>query len=226
MSVWFTIPSARPPAEANAALARWRARGYKLAIFRDVGAEPVHADLMIFGEYKGYAAAVNQLCRAVMDADPAASFMVTGGDDVHCISDFAPEVIAAQCEARFGGTLGVMEPTGDRWMVDRNGKCAAERVCIAPWMGREWCRRGYGGKGPLWEGYEHFYCDEEHARVAEKLGILWQRPDLTQYHEHWSRNGGERPAFLEKARLGWDAAKELFESRQAAGFPGHELLPA
>ena len=35
MSVWFAIPSARPPAEAIPTLDKWRAQGYKIALWRD-----------------------------------------------------------------------------------------------------------------------------------------------------------------------------------------------
>jgi hypothetical protein len=67
--------------------------------------------------------------------------------------------------------------------------------------------------------------------VAMKLGILWQRPDLIHYHEHWGRKPDattdDMPEFLKAANSTeeWNKAKALYERRRAAGFPGHEPLP-
>lgn len=134
-------------------------------------------------------------------------------------------------------TFGVMQPTGDRW--GENPKhhrpemrsAYIDRVCGSPWMGREFCRRINGGNGPLWSEYRHMYEDEELYDVAMKLGILWQRPDLIHYHEHWGRKPDattdDMPEFLKAANSTeeWNKAKALYERRRAAGFPGHEPLP-
>ena len=83
------------------------------------------------------------------------------------------------------------------------------------------------GHGPLWEGYPHFFVDEELQRVALKQDVFWQRKELTQKHNHWQREpGGKRPAHLlnkDRPEL-WNEAKLLFESRVKDGFPGSGRL--
>ena len=126
-----------------------------------------------------------------------------------------------------------MQPTGDRWMVHKDGTAASDRICGSPWMGREFIERINGGAGPFWPEYFHFFCDEEMKQVAEQLGILWQRRDLTQKHEHWQRPTNDRtvrldatrPAYLAKAHQNAGEAGKLFKERKAAGFPGSEALP-
>jgi hypothetical protein len=88
--------------------------------------------------------------------------------------DAGAKQIAKECTAHFGGTFGVMQPTGDRWA---NG--SIDRICGSPWLGREFCTRMYHGKGPMYGGYLHMFGDEELQHVATRLGVLWQRRDLT-----------------------------------------------
>jgi hypothetical protein len=220
--VWYVIPSAKEPG-ASSTISLWRKQGYKVAVYRDTGMATLpEAHLNVFGAYKGYPAAVNSLVRSVL-IDEGVQWVVTGGDDIEPDAQ-APADIAAACTHHFSGTFGVMQPTGDRWMVDAYGRAAAERVCESPWMGREWCRRAYGGRGPLPEEYFHFFEDEELHEVALKLGVLWHRRDLSHVHHHWSREKKPRPNYLHPARLDWDMAKAIFQDRKKAGFPGHEPL--
>jgi hypothetical protein len=115
-----------------------------------------------------------------------------------------------------------MQPTADSWMLDEEGKSCSERVCYSPWLGRDWILQANGGRGPLWSEYWHFFVDEELQEVAKRQGVLWQRPDLIHYHNHWSRAGEKRPPhLLTKDRPEkWQQAKALFEQRRDAGFPG------
>jgi hypothetical protein len=160
-------------------------------------------------------------------------------------------------------TFGVMQPTGDRWgehdvkdghkfivwpdYPERCMICGQEedaprhmvgayidRVCGSPWIGRQFAARMYRGKGPYWHEYTHMGVDEELQHVAIMMGVLWQRPDLTHYHNHWGRprdgrkygNKSDMPAFLEHANspYEWDRYKRIFRERKAAGFPDHEPL--
>lgn len=123
-------------------------------------------------------------------------------------------------------TFGVMQPTGDKALWPGS---AIENFAGSPWMGREFCRRMYGGNGPLFEGYYHMFGDEELQCVAMKLGVFWQRPDLIHLHQNWGRRpeGARRediPDFLQAVNTAehWQQSKALFESRKAAGFPEHE----
>lgn len=161
-------------------------------------------------------------------------------------------------------TFGVMQPTGDRWgqydiagahefkqwpsdpqrcIVCGQGEDAPrhmsgayiDRVAGSAWIGREFALRVNQGKGPLWPEYFHMGSDEELQAVATKLGVFWQRPDLTHHHQHWGRpRDGQRygfasnmPQFLTRANSAeeWDKYKRLFRERKAAGFPGSEPLP-
>jgi hypothetical protein len=138
--------------------------------------------------------------------------------------------------ARIYSTLGVMQPTGDRWGADElwarqrfpDRPAYIDRVAGSAWIGREFAQRAYGGNGPLWSEYAHMFCDEELQCVAEKLGVFWQRRDLTQHHAHWGRDGFTHaaPDFLREANSGghWAKYGELFARRKAAGFPGSEVL--
>jgi hypothetical protein len=225
MTVWFAIPSKRPPDEANAVLAQWHRQGYRVAVYRDEGDPDVAAQLIINGRYPGYASATNALCREIIRLDPEAQWIVIGGDDVLPDPTQTAEAIGAQCSEHFGGTFGVMQPTGDRW-----GECAGsappDRVCCYPFLGREFCRRMYGGKGPMHDGFHHMFVDEELHHVATKLGVLWHRRDLTHTHQHWMRDGKQMPEFLREANSPqhWQKSQLLFKARLHAGFPGHHPI--
>lgn len=218
---WLCIPSARPAKEANAALDKWRAQGYRIALWRDAGAEPVECDLLIQREaYPGYARAVNALVAAVLEIDPACEWCVAAGDDTEPDPSYSSDEIARQCTEHFGGTMGVMQPIG-------NGH-GIETICGSPWMGRDWCERGYSGNGPLCEIYAHNFVDNDLQEVAKKLGILWQRADLTHIHNNWMWTTKVRPAFLDEAysQEHWNKYSRIFANRRAAGFPGHEPVYA
>lgn len=221
--IFYCIPTAKSPDDPSSTIPLWRERGYRVAAYRDTGMREVSADLNIFGEYKGYAHAVNQLSRIILETYPAVNWIITGGDDVKPDPNMDPLTIAQQCEEHFGGTYGVMQPTGDEYMV-QNGLRATERVCESPWMGRGWCERINGGRGPLHETYRHFFVDQELHEVAKMLGVLWHRRDLIHYHENWNRLKKSRPSYLTEAKLGWQDGSELFSERKRYRFPGHEPL--
>lgn len=256
MSVWLCIPSARPPEEAGPTLAKWAERGYRIALVRDVvETQWTPYDYVLFssptwGKYPGYAVATNQLIKEVLAFDSACDFVVAGGDDVEPDLNHSAEEIARECKMHFYSnvaptinerlateTFGVMQPTGDRWgenAVPGLQGAYIDRVCGSPWMGREFCRRMYQGNGPLYSGYRHMFEDEELQNVAQRLGVLWQRPDLTHHHRHWGRKRGateaDCPDFLrdiavgEAGRKHWAESRALFETRKAGNFPGHEPI--
>lgn len=254
MSVWLTIPSKRPPEEAEKVLKLWRERGYKIALCRDEGENNVACDFFdCILPYPGYASAVNHLIGCVLSHDPSAEWFIAAGDDVQPDLHHSAEEIAAQCREYFRdnaldpfmATWGVMQPTGDRWgdtlqsrqMYGADRGAYIDRVCGSAWIGREFALRVNQGRGPLWPEYFHMYVDEELFHVATKLGVLWQRRDLIHLHQHWGRGPANQPnqlqdrdtrmpEFLRRAnsREEWDKANKLFEARKAAGFPGSEVL--
>jgi len=250
VSVWFCIPSCRPADEAEIALAKWRAQGYKIALFVDPGHASPRADYVWEQAYPGYAKAVNYLVHKIMLEDEEAEWFVTGGDDMWPDPNLTAEEIARQCSDCFRNlhiertgetfnvhpTFGVMQPTGDKW-GDRRGPYA-ERVCGSPWMGREFCRRIYSGRGPIWPEFEHMFEDEHLFEVAKKLGILWQRPDLTHHHDHWGRKKNSYdsyaqldaaiPQHLKKWNTPehWQASGAIMDRLRAGGFAeAEDLLP-
>lgn len=255
MSCWFCIPSKRPPAEAQTCIDAWRDMGYNVAVCRERYDGALRVDMLLWVEsYLGWAASTNKLVRDIMANSTHAQWFVAGGDDYWPDPNKRADEIAEECGEYFGmrpdlawwgedsiskrmhkramgwgyqdSTFGVMQPTGDPWS-DSNGRII-ERIAGSPWLGREWCRRAYGGDGPLPPYYKHNFADEELQLVAQNLGVFWQRPDLVQEHRHWGRPGkpgGYRPSWW-NTQCGSDfgVARELFEQRKAAGFPGHELL--
>lgn len=221
MSIWLAIPSKRPPEEAEPVLQMWRERGYKIALWRDEYDPPITCDLELdetrHCPYPGYASAVNELCRLIIQTDHQARWIVAAGDDTLPDPNHMAEEIARECQMHFSKlhagvdalpganlsvksvrealkglemqTFGVMQPTGDRWGEGQGGFANAliDRVAGSPWIGREFARRMYGGAGPYWHEYRHMYVDEEIQAVATKLGVFWQRPALIHLHNHWGR---------------------------------------
>jgi len=241
LSVWLTIPSARPAAEAQACIDKWRAMGYSTAIQRDSGADPVDCDYLVMKPWEGYAKACNGLIKDVMEFDEGAQWFVLGGDDTDPDPNKRADLIAGECADYFGETedgilygnsFGVMQPTGDRFAGG-----SIDRIAGSPWIGREFCERAYGGNGPLWHEYGHMFEDEELRDVAMMIGVYWMRPDLTHLHRHFMRASLDInspaihkpvPPHLVEANspAHWNKFKALYDRRKAAGFPGHEVLSA
>lgn len=235
MSVWMICPSARPEVDARTCVGAWHAQGYRVAMLRNGRhACPVGADYEVFGEYPGYAQSCNRLIRDVFAMDSDAMFCVCAGDDTFPDKTKRADEIARECADHFQGTFGVMQPTGDRWGENPNHhdprmrSAYIDRVAGSPWIGREYVRRVYNGDGPYWHEYVHQFVDEEAREVAVRLGVYWERRELTHDHRHWGLPApGQRmgmhsnmPAFLAEANSDahWKKFRELFERRKAEGF--------
>lgn len=222
MAVWYCIPSIRPPEEASACFAEWQRMGYRTAAYLNPSAPiPENLDVVFIGEYRGYSHATNTLSRLVLGSHSEANIIVGGGDDLFPATTKRAAEIEAEFIDHFNGTLGVMQPSGDS-----HDKKIYETCAVSPWMGREFCERANQGKGPLHEGFVHFWVDRELYEVAKRLGILWLRPDLSQEHRHWLALGIPRPDHLKP----WAARNQqdyiYYKKREQAGFPGAELAPA
>ena len=163
-------------------------------------------------KYEGWGASMNFLSRKVFDAIATrCDWVVAASDDIYPIRTLEPKRsrfswatlrrsapaipdgvcggidadAAASPSARMPwSTFGVMQPIGDlkAWPASR-----IDRICGSPWLGREFCRRMYQGNGPFWPEYRHMFDDEELFEVSKRMGVLWQREDLTHRHEHWGR---------------------------------------
>jgi hypothetical protein len=237
MAVWLALPSKRPLAEADKYFNKWRERGYRLALLRDEGDGPhPQCDLLVTrSRYPGWGGSANLLGKMLLSRDASCDWVVIAGDDTYP-DERDPDKIAAECTAYFGGTFGMMQPCGDPWGEESpiyqrafpSSPRHIERIAGSPWIGREYFLRVNGGNGPIWPEYMAMYDDEEAQCVATKLGVFWQRRDVTHYHDHWMRQSVRRcPDFSQKwnDRRHFNASRDLFNRRKAAGFPGHEPLP-
>lgn len=146
MSVWLCCPSARPVAEVNARMQKWRDMGYKIALWRDTttGEYPECDRLIISSQWPGVYVAWNTLVANVFRTQPDCDWVVCAGDDTDPDPTKRADDIAAECSHLFGAqqmrfvqsvrfleggaqedtpptyhsTFGVMQPTGDRWGED------------------------------------------------------------------------------------------------------------
>lgn len=212
--VWFAIPSASVE-RCRANLPAWKERGYRIAVLQNQERGDIPADLIVWRDhYPGWAASVNLLCKSVVPTD--AAVVVTGGDDMLPDPDHSAQEILEQFIARFPDTFGIMQPTADEFMN-------ASEYCGSPWIGRGWINHAYRGNGPLHAGYKHNWADHELFYVAQALNALLQRPDLSQYHAHFSRDGKAPPAYWSQQVAANDEADvKHFIARLWLGFPGHE----
>lgn len=212
--VWFAIPSANPE-KCRRTLPKWREKGYKVAILQNHTRGDVPADLVVWSDtYPGWPESINILHREIVPKD--APIIVSGGDDMLPDPDHTAEELAEQFLERFPDGFGVMQPHGDTFMQ-------ARQYCGSPWLGRGFCRRMYRGSGPMFGGYRHNWADNELFWVAKGLGVLWERPDLSHFHEHFTRTGEAPPDYWTKAVATSDRADvQLFVARSWQHFPGHE----
>ncbi len=213
----FSVPVAPGDVDkATATFARWRERGYRTAALWYGDSPPGNCDYPFrFAprDYRGWPWAVNRLC-ALLKND----WVITGGADTYPDPNCTAAQLGAECNAHFGGTFGVMQPAGDKY-----GAIANKTAAVSPWIGREFILRTYGGHGPMCELYGHYFADGELMHVAEKLGCLWWRDDVTQYHDHYGRRGEPIPAHLERWQKDYADQNDLYIRRMAAGFPGYRV---
>ena len=208
--VWVVWPGAIPK-KSIPLIDAWHDQGYKVAVL--VNPPHTHNDLstadrvIVQKEWKGFATAVNILCHNV-----PGDIVVVAGDDMYPDQDKTAQEIATEFQDRFPDLFGVMQPIGDKYG-------SIESCAVSPWIGRAFITKVYGGNGPYWEEYVHYYTDEELQAVATQLGVFQQRPDLSHYHDHWSRRKDKRPEYLMKALYAHANDGALFRKRKRAGFP-------
>lgn len=213
--VWFAIPSANPEL-CRQTLPRWRDMGYKIAVLQNHRRGDIPADIVRWSDhYPGWAASINLLCREVVPA--SADIVVSGGDDMLPDPNFTAQELAEEFYDRFPDGFGVMQPHGDDW-----GK--TQHYCGSPWLGRGWIECANGGRGPMNPEYHHNWADCELYWVAKCLGVLWSRPELTQRHEHFLRNGAPKPAYWESVERNGARGLQTLLARKHAHFPG--AMPA
>ncbi len=209
---WVSFPSA-DAARARSAATRWSQQGYRVAILTDAVRDDLPCDLRLQVEdYPGFFRSQNALAAAILALDSDLRTLCCAADDMRPDPEHVASEIADEFTERFPTGRGVMQPTGD----DLDG---TDRICGSPWIGREWIRRGYAS-GPYYSGYRQFFGDEDLLYVAQGTGCFWRRPDLTQYHDHWSRRGkNAKTPYQDANDRYWAADSRLFSSREELGFP-------
>ncbi|MCA9292239.1 MAG: hypothetical protein KDA20_00315 [Phycisphaerales bacterium] len=213
--VWFAIPSANPD-KCRQTLPAWREMGYKIAVLQNFERGEIPADLCVWSDhYPGWPGSVNMLCKSIVPKD--ARVVVSGGDDMLPDPNHTAQELAQQFLERFPDTFGVMQPHGDEFL-------AARRYCGSPFMGRAWFDSMYGGRGGMYDGYHHNYADNELYWVAKGMGALWERPDLSHYHDHFTREGRAAPDYWTSVRSNDLHDCLLYYARVHERFPGHEPL--
>lgn len=209
--VWAVWPTVNIERSQNM-IEYWHALGYKVAILINPPCQPqdlLDAECVVVQyEWQGFPKAGNILCRTV-----TGDIVVVVGDDVFPDPIKDAREIGDEFLERFPDLFGVMQPTGDKYAWTH--KCA-----VSPWIGRGFIERAYDGKGPFWEGYYHYFSDQELQEYATEQGAFQQREDITQFHDHWQRKDGvRRPSYLMEAKRRWRGDKQIFEARKAKGFP-------
>ena len=223
--VWFALPS------ANLYMAKktfpiWKQLGYKIAVIcpdKYTREYSSLVDLMIteseIGGYRGWPHAVNHLSKVLTQYD----IIIAGGDDMYPDPNYEAHQLRLQFVRHFGGTCGVMQPYGDKFGSMAYDTC--EQICGSAWLGKEFRDRINNNNGPLWHEYWHMYADTELYQIAKKYNYLWVREDLSQYHEHRTRdkknNNNFRPTIPPNNTA---IAKKMYDNRKLLGFPGSEPI--
>lgn len=212
--VWFAIPSANP-AKCAKVLPIWRKMGYKTAILQNHTRGEIPADRVMWRDsYPGWPESINILCRELVPND--APLVVSGGDDMLPDPNHSASELLAQFEKKFPDGYGVMQPHGDEFLCAKN-------YCGSPFLGRGWIERAYGGRGPMPSDYRHNWADNELFWVAKCQGVLWDRPDLSHFHDHFTRNGGQSEDYWTANVLKHDREDcRVFIARSWLGFPGSD----
>jgi hypothetical protein len=159
-------------------------------------------------KWRGFPAAVNYLLRHV-----DGPVVCVAGDDILPDPTTRGPEIARHFLRLFPDTMGVMQPTGDKFG-------AYDWCCISPWIGRKFIETSYDGKGPYFDGYGHCWCDAELQDMATKLGCFAQVETLTQYHDHRTRTpDAPIPEHAKAGMASFPKDEALYKERKAAGFP-------
>lgn len=179
--VWFAIPSASVERCRNV-LPQWRERGYRVAVLQNQQRGEIPADVTVWSDtYPGWAESINILCRDIVPK--TADIVVSGGCDMLPDPNHSAQDLATQFFDKFPDGFGVMQPHGDAFM-------SARHYCGSPFLGRRWIDTMYNATGPMFGGYRHNWGDVELYWVAKCLGALWERPDLSHFHQHFTRDTG------------------------------------
>jgi len=211
VDVWAAWPTISPML-SRPQVEKWRELGYKVAVLVNPPFGPEdfeRADMVIVQEeWTGFPVAANVLC-----LEAPGDVVVIVGTDIDPDTSRTAQELGGRFLERFPDLCGVIQPTGDEYGEVQS--CA-----VSPWIGRGFIEKAYGGRGPYWPGYFHYFCDRELQAKAQAMGAFEQWPQVIQYHRHWQREAQpRRPRHLRTAKRLHSRDRAIFESRQAEGFP-------
>lgn len=220
--VWLALPSANIEM-AKKTFPKWKEKKYNIAVIcpdKQLKEYVTITDMAIpesqISGYPGWAKSVNYLSKKLDKYD----IIIAAGDDMYPDPNYDSFELRLQFVRYFGGTMGVMQPYGDKFGSMACDTC--EKICGSAWLGKEFREKVNKGKGPLWEEYWHMWADTELYQVASKYNCLWIREDLNQYHEHRLRG---KHKFKPNIPTGdFIRAKKLYYQRKNNNFIGSELL--
>jgi hypothetical protein len=219
-NVFLCVPTAGK-SHVREQFSKWCGQGYRIAALTNgTTISPDFDHLLTLHMhtewYPGVWKSWNLLARAAFGM--GADVVVLAGDDMDPDPRKTAREIADEYFARFRLGEGVMQPCGDPQGDLIDGQRNAGRICGSPWIGPKWIELSYG-YGAVCEDYYAFYADEELKILSEKMGLLWLRQDLMQYHRHWSWGHLPKQDYHERNQLQWNADQRMFLHRKGLGFP-------
>lgn len=231
LNIFAVFPS-RNPERCRACVTQWKEQGYRCGVLIDFeddltpyAYKAKSRFYPIIGPpdgYMGYWNSVNRIITYLLRSNVSIDIVVAIGDDMRPDPNSTAQEIGREYLEYFTDGFGIMQPCGDPQGVDKSGQPAAARICGSPWFGRGWIEEAYGGNGPMPGQYFHYFGDELLKADADALGVLWMRPDLTQYHLHWSFGHSTIQSYQAKNQEYWAQDQEQFERDKAKGFPSFE----
>lgn len=211
LNIWVVWPTIHID-KSKEMIQFWHEWGYKVGVLVNPphkNTDLIEADrVVVQDKWKSFPVAANILCKE-MPGD----IVVVVGDDVYPDPEHSAQEIGNDFKEKFPDLFGVMQPIGDKYGWTH--KCA-----VSPWIGKGFIKKAYNGNGPYWQGYFHYFSDQELQEYATKLGVFEQREDLIQYHDHWQRKENpKRPPHLMEANRQWARDQRTFKKRLIKGFP-------
>lgn len=218
MNIALTLPAADFD-ELTLCLWRWKPLGYQTFVLFDFATlkqndpqtlvdQGVLDFFITVEDYRGWYASENHLMGLAFDTYGHCDWVVCAGTDMDPDPHFSAQNIALTLDPS-----RIMQPVGDRW-DERNGVCAAERICGSPWISRQFFDK-CGGQ--VWdERFFHYFADEKLRDMAIGDYLLVQRKDLTHLHRHPNRERRQKPGYLGRS---WAADEALFKKEKAQNFP-------
>ena len=235
-AVWPSIN----PKRSNETARLWIGQGYQVAIMTN-GYMPVKAFLATVtgtaAEYKGYYQSVIVLAHMAIK-EGRADVIIFAGDRISPPMHARAWQLGATFAAKFPNGYGVMQPMAAQWKPTISGLSAREEMsapnrrmhatppsaerCESPWIGRRFVTEVYNGNGPYCSDYGQYFGDVELYEVARRMGVLWQRTDVVQEFDHWSKPGGPSMEDYQQANFDRWYEKDLatYRARRYKEFPG------